>query len=72
MNREVCEYIDKTVIKIFHVIYDDLSNLFTPSIAAAEVISILKNILSLPKRNSYISVEDFSSLLKSIIYQHLA
>jgi len=35
------------------------------------LISTLKELLSLPKKNAFISVEDFSSLFKSIFYQKI-
>lgn len=53
------------------IAFDDFSNLYTCNIGTAQLISIQKEILSIPKKNAYISAEDFSSLFKSIFYQKI-
>jgi hypothetical protein len=71
MNREVIDYFERTVLKSLLIAFDDLSNLSNPNVATAHLISILKDLLSIPKKNSFISVEDFTSLFKSLFYQKL-
>lgn len=71
MNREVIDYFERTVLKSLLIAFDDLSNLSNANVATAHLISILKDLLSIPKKNSFISVEDFTNLFKSLFYQKL-
>lgn len=71
MNREVVDYFERTVLKNFLIAFDDLTNLYSSNIANSNLIAVLKDLLSLPRKNSYISVDDFISLSKSIFYQKL-
>ena len=66
MNKDVQELIQLRVLKCLLICFDDLSNIYGGSgdseklktgigHAAIGLIGVMRNLLSLPKRNAYIS-----------------
>lgn len=66
MNKDVQELIQLRVLKCLLICFDDLSNIYGGSgdeekmkigagQAAIGLIGVMRNLLSLPKRNAYIS-----------------
>lgn len=67
-NREVIDYIDRTVLKSLLIAFDDLSVLYDSNIGSSLLMSLVKDLLSIPKKNSFISLEDFTSIFKTSLY----
>ena len=65
MNKEVVSIIDSHVIKSMLVLFDDLTNISGQNTAAGITLGILRNLLSLPKKNYFISAENYLGFYKS-------
>lgn len=55
-NREVIDYIDRTVLKSLLIAFDDLTILYDCNVGFSLLMSLSKDLLSIPKKNSFISV----------------
>ena len=65
MNKEVMAAIDTYVYKSMLIVFDDITNISGQNSAAAIVLGILRNLLSLPKKNYFISAENYLKFFKS-------
>ena len=55
MNRDVIDLITTKVIKTCLITFDDLTNIIGANKSATLMLSLLKNLLSLPKRQAHCS-----------------
>ena len=65
MNKEVMGVIDTYVIKSMLIVFDDITNISGQNSAAGVILGILRNLLSLPKKNYFISAETYLKFFKS-------
>ena len=65
MNKDVVGVIDNYVIKSLLILFDDVTNISGQNTAAGIVLSTLRNLLSLPKKNYFISDENYLKFFKS-------
>lgn len=65
MNKEVMGVIDQYVVKSMLIVFDDITNISGQNTAAGIVLGILRNMLSLPKKNYFISGENYLNFFKS-------
>jgi hypothetical protein len=59
MNRDVIELINTKVIKACLITVDDLANIIGVSEASTLMLGLLRNLLSLPKRQGHCSLDQY-------------
>lgn len=65
MNREVQELINGSIVKAMLISQDDLGNLVGSNSASALLLGLLRNLLSLPRRQAYLSADDYLRFFKT-------
>ena len=71
MNKEVISEIDNVIIKSLLIIFDDLSNIVGANNAGLTTLRVLRNLMSIPKKNSFISGENYRNLFKTHLKNRL-
>lgn len=66
MNREVQELIQGNVMKAILIAHDDLSNSLGVNSSASLLLGLLRNLLSLPKRQAHISNTNYFLFFKTM------
>lgn len=60
------ELIQGSIIKAILIAHDDLSNIFGVNNSAGLLLGLLRNLLSLPKRQGYISNTNYYGFFKTM------
>lgn len=59
MNRDVVELITTKIIKACLITVDDLTSIIGSNEASTLMLALLRNLLSLPKRQGHCSLEQY-------------
>jgi len=66
MNREVQDLIQGNIMKSVMISHEDLTNIFGVNASASLLLGLLRNLLSLPKRQAYISNHNYYLFFKDM------
>ena len=63
--------IDNSLIKCLTIIFDDIANIKNNNFSASIILAILRNLTSLPKKNSFINLENYIKFFKANLQARL-
>ena len=66
MNREVQDLIQGNIMKSIMIAHEDLANIYGVNASASLLLGLLRNLLSLPKRQAYISNNQYYLYFKDM------
>lgn len=64
MSKEVVNIIDTHLIKCLLIAFDDITNISGLNYAASIVMAVMRNLLSMPKRNVLMNVQNYVNYFK--------
>jgi hypothetical protein len=71
MNRDVQEFISSKAIKACLIVVDDLTNVIGLNEASALMLGLMRNLLSLPKKQGHCSLEQYEEYFKTHLHAKL-
>jgi hypothetical protein len=71
MSRDVQELITGKVLKSCLIALDDLTNIIGINDASSLLLSLLRNLLSLPKKQCHLSVDQYTEFFKTNFHSKL-
>lgn len=60
--------INGNVLKSILILQDDLSNIIGNNASSSLLVSLIRNLLSLPKKQAYISASEYAKFFKTHLY----
>lgn len=64
MSKQVINVIDTHLVKCLLIAFDDITNLSGQNASASIMMAVMRNLLSLPKKNVLMSAENYINYFK--------